>query len=560
MTIKQVLGNLAVYSLFSAVVIPTMWVAGISDAEAVPAFARKYDMSCNVCHTRQPRLNPFGQRFLENGYQIPGTSDGGVKEKHLLGGELNGATLDEISNYMAVRLRADVQQASFVDSTITEASDDPDIIFPNVVNIFFAGTATDDVSFFFETEYATQGGEDPALRFERSYLAFNNVGGKSVANIKIGNFDPSAMYSFPTHRQMINPIPPAAETNGFPPAIDRVPLLPLAFSSKMFGLTRGPSYTALVADTAVTANGVYTASGGPPNGLPPLNGIELYDALGDTVGDGFSILPFEPMFYNAPAQRGISVHGRPFGNSFLYQVGVVQALTAEDEPQTTFDPYVMLRYDMLGKNSNFQVSGFLYKASKAARPTLRPAPMSGDGAGNQAIADFNANVLGGAGVTGVFFAQPVDWTRTGLAARWQYKSLDIYGTIIKDSIDTPDFGNGAANTSVWETDATGISLEADWLLTRKWLLGARYDSMSSGGLSYLPAAYRVAADQKLNQDASFLGLIAKYYRTPSIGLYARYHFNLESSAKLPARVPGGGDEHPATNLDSMITVGVDMAF
>ncbi|HHJ35436.1 MAG TPA: hypothetical protein ENJ87_06700, partial [Gammaproteobacteria bacterium] len=408
-TFRQTLRRLAVYSLFSATVIPAMWVAGINDAEAVPAFARKYDMTCNVCHTRQPRLNPFGQRFLENGYQLPGTSDGGTKEKHLLGGELNGATLDDISNYMAVRLRADVQQASFKDnSVIGEANDDPDIIFPNVVNIFFAGTATKDIGFFFETEYATQGGEDPALRFERSYLSFNNVGGRQVANIKVGNFDPSAMYSFPTHRQMINPVPPVAETNAFPPNIGRVPLLPLAFASKMFGLTRGPSRSNGVLRTGVTPAGNTT-----------------YDPEGT---DGFSILPFEPMFFNAPAQRGISVHGRPFGNSFLYQVGVVQSETAEDVPETTFDPYIMLRYDILGKYSNFQVSGFYYTASKAARATLRPP-------GPQT--PFNGEVL--------FAKKASDWDRMGLAARWQYKSLDIYGTYIIDKIDKPDFGNPVLN-------------------------------------------------------------------------------------------------------------------
>ena len=519
-TFWQTIRNLAVYSLLTVVVVPVIWVAGISDAEAVPAFARKYDMTCNVCHTRQPRLNPFGQRFLENGYQLPGTADGGTKEKHLLGGELNGVTLDDISNYMAVRLRADIQQASFVDNKIIgDVSDDPDIVFPNVVNIFFAGTATEDISFFFETEYATQGAEEPALRFERSYLSFNNLGGQQVATVKVGNFDPSAMYSFPTHRQTINPVPAAASTDGFPPEVYRAPLLPLAFSSKMFGLTRGPSKSSDELRTGVSPAGNTT-----------------YDPEGD---DGYSILPFEPMFYNAPAQKGISIHGRPFGNSLLYQVGVVQAETAEDVSKTTFDPYIMLRYDILGSNSNLQFSGFYYTASKAARAALRPP-----------VAPFNGEV--------VFAREASDWVRMGVGARWQYKSLDIYGTYITDEIDKPDFGNPVLNMSVWETDASGLSIEADWLLTRKWLLGVRYDMMRSGGLSKLPPGLQ-AGDPEINQDASFIAFIGKYYPTPSIGLYGRYHMNLEDSVKLPA-AGFGGVENPATNLESMITVGVDMAF
>jgi len=510
----------ALYPVSGLIALPMLLVAGMNDAQAIPAFARKYDVSCNVCHTRQPRLNPFGQRFMENGYQLPGTSDGGTKKKHLLGGELNGATLDDISNYMAVRLRADIQQASFDDSTIIgDASDDPDIIFPNVVNIFFAGTATEDISFFFETEYATQGAEPPALRFERTYLSFDNLGGQQVATIKVGNFDPSAMYSFPTHRQMINPIPPVAQTDGFPPKIGRAPLLPLAFASKMFGLTRGPSKSNGILNTDVSPSGATT-----------------YDSEGV---DGYSILPFEPMFYNAPAQKGISIHGRPFGSSFLYQVGVVQAETAEDIPQTTFDPYIMLRYDILGSHSDLQFSGFYYTASKAARATLRPPAVPFDG-------------------EVVFAKEASDWVRMGLGARWQYKSLDIYGTYVTDKIDEPNFGNPVLNMSVWKTNASGLSIEADYLLTRKWLLGMRYDMMKSGGLSRLPPALQ-AGDPEINQNASFVAFIGKYYPTPSIGLYGRYHLNLEDPVKLPA-AGFGGVNNPATNLESMVTVGVDMAF
>jgi hypothetical protein len=41
-------------------------------ALAIPAFARKYGFNCNMCHVAYPKLNDWGQRFRENGYQIPG--------------------------------------------------------------------------------------------------------------------------------------------------------------------------------------------------------------------------------------------------------------------------------------------------------------------------------------------------------------------------------------------------------------------------------------------------------------------------------------------------------
>jgi hypothetical protein len=41
-------------------------------ALAIPAFARKHGFNCNMCHVGFTKLNDFGQRFRDNGYQIPG--------------------------------------------------------------------------------------------------------------------------------------------------------------------------------------------------------------------------------------------------------------------------------------------------------------------------------------------------------------------------------------------------------------------------------------------------------------------------------------------------------
>jgi len=487
-TVVKLLAGIFFLTAFAAI--------NTKDASAVPAFARKYQMSCNVCHTRQPRLNPYGQRFMENGYQLPGTSDGGRKEKYLLGGETNGVTLDDISNFMAVRLRADVQQGMLRSRkgapTAQNVSEDADIVFPRTINVFFAGTAAKNVSFLFEMEYDTQEA-GAALAFERSMLMFDNLIGENNGTLKIGNFDPASLYSFPTHRQMLNPIKPIAKTDSFPPPIARIPLLPLAFASKMYGLTTGS-----------------TQAG----------------------NDGYAILPFQPYLFNAPVQKGASLHGRIAGNKLLYQVGVVQNKNAGAPQTTRWDKYVMLRYDWLGAFSNFQLSGFYYTAPNAAMPTLN---MSG---------------------TIVYANKAVNWNRYGLAARWQSKSWDIYGTVVVDKIDKPDFvGKGMAANSTWEEMAQGISLEVDYLLDDKWLLGVRYDQMTSGGLVKGMASW----NENLNKNASFLGLLAKYYPSPNIGLYARYHYNLEPSAKFPTAI-SSGSEHPASNLTSMVTVGVDMAF
>lgn len=44
-------------------------------AGAVPIFARKYETSCQTCHTAFPKLNPFGEAFRRNGHRFPGDED-----------------------------------------------------------------------------------------------------------------------------------------------------------------------------------------------------------------------------------------------------------------------------------------------------------------------------------------------------------------------------------------------------------------------------------------------------------------------------------------------------
>lgn len=50
-------------------------VLGATDAEAIPAFARRYETSCQTCHVAYPRLTPFGEAFRRNGYRFPGGGD-----------------------------------------------------------------------------------------------------------------------------------------------------------------------------------------------------------------------------------------------------------------------------------------------------------------------------------------------------------------------------------------------------------------------------------------------------------------------------------------------------
>src|ERR1700730_3711666 len=50
-------------------------------ASAVPAFARKYQTSCQTCHIGFPKLNAFGEAFRLNGYRMPKETEDQIKMK-----------------------------------------------------------------------------------------------------------------------------------------------------------------------------------------------------------------------------------------------------------------------------------------------------------------------------------------------------------------------------------------------------------------------------------------------------------------------------------------------
>ena len=55
----------------SALFIVLALLLGIAGAlEAMPAFARKYQMSCKVCHSPFPKLKPYGEEFAGNGFVL----------------------------------------------------------------------------------------------------------------------------------------------------------------------------------------------------------------------------------------------------------------------------------------------------------------------------------------------------------------------------------------------------------------------------------------------------------------------------------------------------------
>ena len=130
--------------------------ATASTAHAVPAFARKYQTSCQTCHIVFPKLNAFGVAFRLRGYRMPGETEEMVKQPPVsLGAPAykrlwpNAIWPGEVSSSvpLAVNIKmADVNTSSLNDDgSVTHVSND--LQLPQELNIFGAGTLGDHLSY-----------------------------------------------------------------------------------------------------------------------------------------------------------------------------------------------------------------------------------------------------------------------------------------------------------------------------------------------------------------------------------------------------------------------------
>ena len=420
------------------------------NAQAIPAFARKYNLNCTACHTRPPRLNTYGERFLENGYQLPGTEDGGIIGKRKLG----DVTLDEVSNYLGVRLRGTMGRHI---KSAGSFEDKQELTFPEVFSVFTAGTLTRNIGFFAELESNLQEG---ATGVERAFVTFNNLGGHDLAHVRVGRFDPSAFWSYPTLRQQIEDVGgDVTNPGGFvAPTISRIALAPSAFGAKFSGLfTRG--------------------------------------------GEG--IEPQGASLFNAPAEMGIDIHGRPFGDWFLYQVGLMNGANESfGDSNKGKDVFAMMRVDV-------------------AKSHLFAASVSGMGY----LGNSNAKLS---------TQQDVNWHRYGVAANVRYRMVDLYGAYVIDRITGLPVG-----TTDFDATASGLTVQADVLVSDRTLLSARYDQLDAGG---------ALASRRSNSMAS---LQAKHYLRSNIAMSIRNDVNFRKAE---------GGTSPERGLRNALLLGLDVAF
>jgi hypothetical protein len=172
----QNLGFLAAYLAFLWVAQPMINSAlhlcpmrgdGIQGADALPAFARKYHMSCEQCHYAFPVLNAYGRQFKMNGFvRTPGSDEGVLKSQD---GELWTEKLFPWAAIIRSRPFDDgkggvANQGGQMGGTASPNTNGFKMQAINDVDMFVAGgDAAKQVSFFGEMDANAPGGFSPGL-------------------------------------------------------------------------------------------------------------------------------------------------------------------------------------------------------------------------------------------------------------------------------------------------------------------------------------------------------------------------------------------------------------
>lgn len=167
--------RLVLTTFAAAVVLPCLLP---DPALAIPAFARKYGASCNLCHSAVPRLNAYGEQFAANGFE-------------LAVGEAPRDTIDTGDPLLRLLRRIDFALRMDLFGTVTTPiqrdAANVDLQTPFGIKLLSGGVLANRISYYMYF-YMSERGEIAGL--EDAYVQVTDIAGSGV-NAIIGQFQVS---------------------------------------------------------------------------------------------------------------------------------------------------------------------------------------------------------------------------------------------------------------------------------------------------------------------------------------------------------------------------------
>ncbi len=192
-----------------------------STARAIPAFARRYETTCQTCHLAYPKLTPFGEAFRRNGYRFPQGGDATAEKEEpvalgseaqaemwpfkVFPGKIPGAL--PLSMVLGGKVTYGTPEGMKMpgDMVMDETADTTDsstnLNFGSLIDTLWfrsGGTAGDHVSYFAAINIIG----DEGLEVERANAIFSPLKNPATLAIKVGRFEP-AFHGITVHRGLV---------------------------------------------------------------------------------------------------------------------------------------------------------------------------------------------------------------------------------------------------------------------------------------------------------------------------------------------------------------------
>ncbi len=141
-------------------------------ADAIPSFGRKYQLSCQVCHNPIPRLKPFGDEFVKNGFRL---LDQEAPRYIIPTGDPTLSLLRELP--LSVRIDGFVK----VDQNMSQKTD---FAAPYIVKLMSGGELSPKLSYYFYFYFDENG---HVAGVEDAFLMYRSVFGSKI-DVMLGQF------------------------------------------------------------------------------------------------------------------------------------------------------------------------------------------------------------------------------------------------------------------------------------------------------------------------------------------------------------------------------------
>jgi len=158
-----------------------------SIAQAIPAFSKKYEAPCSLCHASWPRLNDVGVKFKLNGYQMPDSEDGGESGKV---SPADNLFLDIGSANPPVSLRLEGGLILIQPGEGPDKSQEDKFfccVEGNAVTLDAGGTMAPNISYWLSLPWGKEGVQQGYLRFVNLFKP--GLLGVDIGSMKVVDYD-----------------------------------------------------------------------------------------------------------------------------------------------------------------------------------------------------------------------------------------------------------------------------------------------------------------------------------------------------------------------------------